>query len=111
MRGASIFAVTMAAMVAASEFTAGYSITGRGTLSCEAWTAARRYPKALDTVMNEQWVVGFLSGIGFMALGELDPLHNVDAGFVYAWVDSYCRNHPSEKIVDAVGTLIQEHPR
>ena len=31
---------------------------------------------------------GILSGIGFMALGELDPLHGVDDQFVYDWVDT-----------------------
>jgi hypothetical protein len=61
--------------------------------------------------LNEQWVVGFLSGIGFMALGELDPLRGVDGQFVYDWVDGYCRNNPSETIADAAGRFIQQHPR
>jgi hypothetical protein len=61
--------------------------------------------------MQQQWVVGFLSGIGSMVLGELDPLHGVDAVAVYGWVDRYCHDHPTETIETAARVFIQEHPR
>jgi hypothetical protein len=61
--------------------------------------------------MQQQWVVGFLSGIGSMVLGELDPLHGVDATAVYVWVDKYCHDHPTETIEAAARVFIQEHPR
>ena len=111
MKRVLLFAATMAVLVVVADSSAGYSLSGRGALTCESWTAARRNPNGLDASLNEQWVVGFLSGIGFMALGELDPLHGVDDQFVYDWVDAYCRNNPSEKIADAASRLIQQHPR
>jgi hypothetical protein len=111
MRRVSLFAATIAVLVVVADSSAGYSLRGRGALTCESWTAARRNPNRLDAGLNEQWVVGFLSGIGFMALGELDPLHGVDDRFIYDWVDAYCRNNPSETIADAASRLIQQHPR
>jgi hypothetical protein len=46
-----------------------------------------------------------------MVLGELDPLHGLDAGAVYGWVDRYCGDHPAETIETAARVFIQEHPR
>ena len=111
MRRVSLIAAMVTVSVVITDSSAGYSLSGRGVLTCEAWTAARRDPNRPDAGLNEQWVVGFLSGIGFMALGELDPLHGADDQFVYDWVDAYCRNNPSEKIADAASRLIQQHPR
>ena len=65
----------------------------------------------IDAAMQEQWLLGFLSGIGFMALGELDPLHGVPSEAVSGWVDTYCRGHPSETLETAARAFIQEHPR
>lgn len=94
-----------------SRSAASYSSIGRGTTSCEAWATARLSPDAPETAMQQQWVVGFLSGIGSMVLGELDPLHGVDAIAVYGWVDRYCHDHPADTIEAAARVFIQEHPR
>jgi hypothetical protein len=111
MRRAPLLAALLAATLVLSGHAAGYALLGSGTASCEAWATARRAPHGLDAAMNEQWVVGFLSGIGFMVLGELDPLHGLDAEAVYNWVDTYCRAHPQEKIEGAARVFIQQHPR
>jgi hypothetical protein len=111
MRRVELFAATVATLVVVADSSVGYSLNGRGALTCESWTAARRNSSRPEAGLNEQWVVGFLSGIGFMALGELDPLRGVDGQFVYDWVDGYCRNNPAETIADAAGRFIQQHPR
>jgi hypothetical protein len=89
----------------------GYTMLGSGGASCETWTATRRTPPGRDAAMQQQWLLGFLSGIGSMVLGELDPLRGLDADAVYAWLDGYCRNHPAESIEAAARVFIQEHPR
>ena len=90
-----------------SSGAAGYSVRGNGTATCAAWTQA-----SSDTrTASEQWVLGFLSGIGFMALGELDPLRGLEAKAVAAWVDDYCRAHPEATLESAAGVFIREHPR
>lgn len=111
MRAAAFLMTLIAGTFAVSESVAGYTSIGSGATSCEAWAAMRRSPNAPETAMQQQWVVGFLSGIGSMVLGELDPLHGVDATAVYGWVDRYCHDHPTETIEAAARVFIQEHPR
>ena len=103
-------ALTVATLTA-SDHAMGYALIGNGTLTCGAWSQARRDPQGPATRMSEQWVVGFLSGIGSMVLGELDPLHGLQAEGVYDWMDNYCSAHPSETIEAAARVFIQEHPR
>ncbi len=110
-------AALLAALIAAATsmllpgHAAGYAMLGIGGSSCETWTATRRVPLGPDAAMEQQWVVGFLSGIGSMVLGELDPLRGLDADAVYAWLDGYCRNHPAETVEAGARVFIQEHPR
>jgi hypothetical protein len=107
----SLSAALISGMLMLPDHAAAYAVIGNGTMTCEAWTTARRDPHGSGGLMNEQWVVGFLSGIGSMVLGELDPLHGLDADAVYHWMDDYCRSHPLEKIEAAARVFIQEHPR
>jgi hypothetical protein len=111
MRAAAFLMALVVGTFAASGIAAAYTSIGSGATSCEAWAAARLSPNSPDTAMQQQWIVGFLSGIGFMVLGELDPLHGLDAKAVYGWVDRYCHDHPSETIELAARVFIQEHPR
>jgi hypothetical protein len=104
-------AALMVAILAVADHASGYTLIGNGALSCQAWMDARRDPHGLETRMSEQWVVGFLSGIGSMVLGELDPLHGLQADAVYRWMDNYCGAHPSQTIEAAARVFIQEHPR
>ena len=100
-----------AGIFAASGIAAAYTSIGSGATSCEAWAATRLSPNAPAAAMQQQWVAGFLSGIGSMVLGELDPLHGLDAATVYGWVDKYCHDHPTETLEAAARVFIQEHPR
>jgi hypothetical protein len=111
MRKASMFAASLAGALLLSDGAAGYTILGSGTASCEAWTAARRTPHGPETTAQEQWVLGYLSGIGFMVLGELDPLRGMQADALHGWVDTYCRTNPQAKIEAAAIAFMQEHPR
>lgn len=111
MRAAAFLLALIPGAFAVSGTAAAYTSIGSGATSCEAWAATRLSPNAPATAMQQQWVVGFLSGIGSMVLGELDPLHGVDAVAVYGWVDGYCHDHPTETIEAAARVFIQEHPR
>lgn len=90
---------------------ASYMLIGQGNQSCGTWTAARRERNALG---HEQWVVGFLSGVGYMGLtgGGLpyNPLRGVDADAVWAWIDNYCSARPLDRIKDAAVAFMFEHP-
>jgi hypothetical protein len=49
--------------------------------------------------MIEQWIFWFLSGVGYQ--GSANPLNEVDAAAVLAWIDAYCSTHPLEMIIAA----------
>jgi len=87
---------------------------GIGTSSCGAWTADRRYPDSAPAVTDEQWILGFLSGVGYLGSGlsrNIDPLATVDAEAVWAWIDNYCHANPLAHITDAAGAFFAAHPR
>ena len=88
-----------------------YAVMGLGLNSCDTWTSARLTPQATLAFAEGQWVLAFLSGVGFMG-GDTgnNPLNGVDAQGVWAWIDDYCRVHPSEKIAQAAAAFIRAHP-
>ena len=48
-----------------------FSLMGQGSLVCGTWTAWRRDGLSLGP---QQWVLGFLSGIGLMGEADVNPL-------------------------------------
>jgi hypothetical protein len=56
------------------------------------------------------WLLGFLSGIGYVNRDGDDPLDGVDAEGVWAWIDNYCRSYPIQKIGDAAAAFYRAHP-
>jgi hypothetical protein len=88
----------------------GYHLLGIGTLSCGSWTAARAQPKSTQAYMDTQWVLGFLSDVGYMGPG-LDPLNGTDAEGVFAWLDNYCHAHPLDLIHVAADAFVSAHPK
>jgi hypothetical protein len=88
-----------------------YTAIGAGNSSCGAWTMERRPPYD-GAALNTQWVVGFLSGVGFMGKSEgVDPLRGVvDPNAVVAWIDNWCSSHPLNSIAEAAAAFRYEHP-
>jgi hypothetical protein len=57
------------------------------------------------------WVLGFLTGVGFASSSGMDPLNGLDGGApVLAWMDNYCQVHPLERIHDAAIAFTKAHP-
>jgi hypothetical protein len=78
---------------------------GAGLASCGTWTADHRLG---DVVADEQWVVGFLSGMGYSAVA--DPLGGTDFAGVIAWIGNYCAANPLDSILKAAGAFARAHP-
>ena len=78
-------------------------LIGAGMSSCEIWTADRT-ARNVDAVQDEQWVVGYLSGVAIWT-PDLNPMKGVNAQAVWAWMDNYCREHPLVAIKDAASAL------
>lgn len=87
-----------------------YVMIGAGVDSCGTWTADRRSPNSAAALQDGQWVLGFLSGIGYEGRDDVDPLQGLDAQAVWAWTDNYCRAEPLLNISDAAKAFYKAHP-
>jgi hypothetical protein len=95
-----------------------YTLIGGGASSCGTWVANRRQSalsgrvtQASQAELEETaWVVGFLSGVGFIGWGGDDPLDGMDGGGVWAWIDNYCAANPIKDIRDAAEAFYHAHP-
>lgn len=99
--------VLVLAAVATSMATSpsfGYRLLGPDRMSCGSWLAERR-----NNIALEAWVLGFLSGIGY--IGPDDPLRGLDRNAVSYWIDNYCRANPMANIDDAAAAFSLAHPR
>jgi hypothetical protein len=86
-----------------------YQGIGAGNSPCKTWTALRQEGHA---VIGEQWVLGFLSGVGYAsAQTGVDPLKGVEAQDVFAWVDKDCQSHPLGRLAESVESFTVSHPR
>lgn len=98
----------IAIMLMAGPADAQFQLIGSGLTSCGGWTAARRDRQAGG---YEQWIVGFLSGIGYQGdIEGANPLNGLDAYAVWAWTDNYCAAHPLETIFEAATAFSRAHP-
>jgi hypothetical protein len=100
--------LTVALMTGSAEAAEGPIFNGLGVLSCGTWTDARRDRQAFG---YEQWVLGFLSGIGYTGWMNYNPLNGLDANAVLAWIDNFCQAHPLDRISTAASLFVFEHPR
>jgi hypothetical protein len=113
----ALIVLTVLFAMGATEADAYQSI-GAGGYSCGSWSAHRREyspggrPTAGTQASMEgmSWVVGFLSGIGFIGQNGANPLNGVDANGVWAWIDNYCTSHPIESIAQAAAAFYFAHP-
>lgn len=103
----------LAALAAQGGMSQAYTIKGGGAASCGAWTEARRLRAIAgqgEHFLYESWVLGFLSGIGFVGEDNDDPLHGLDYQGVLAWIDNYCQAHPIDNVSHAAIAFYREHP-
>jgi hypothetical protein len=105
-----VLALTASLLISSAEAAqpGSYNMLGVGTISCGAWTASRREGRAS---LSEQWILGFLSGVGYEAGGGDNPLNGVDADAVWAWMDNYCRANPLDRVAKAAAAFDAAHPR
>jgi hypothetical protein len=82
-------------------------LIGLGVISCGKWTSSRR---SHDDFAPKQWMLGFLSGIGFVHSNGDDPLDNMDGEGVLAWIDNFCQTHPITPLDEAAAAFYFEHP-
>jgi hypothetical protein len=103
----AILAVALASSSAKAE-PGLIDIIGAGVSSCGKWTADQSQE---TPIADDQWILGFLSGVAFMGSGpETNPLNGLDAQAVWAWIDNYCQAHPLDSIATAGIAFFHAHP-
>ena len=111
----SILAVALLISSAAEAAQPGkYNLLGTGTVSCGSWTAWRQHDERgvrVEALLAEQWVLGFLSGIGYARAfyGE-NPLNGLDADAVWTWMDNHCRANPLDDLAASTAAFAAIHP-
>nr|WP_294509525.1 hypothetical protein [uncultured Rhodopila sp.] len=110
MKSCLVFLTMALVSVAAAPRALAYHEVGAGIDTCATWTSDRQSPAGPPALQDEQWVLGFLTGIGFAGSVADDPLNGVDAAGVWGWIDSYCKQRPEEKLVTAARAFFRSHP-
>lgn len=109
---AAIFLLLMNALLNAHTAVAGtYQVIGAGAQSCGTWISDRSNPSSVAANLDESWVLGFLSGVGFEGGADINPLEGMDDNGVAGWVDNYCRQNPIVNIATASAAFFAAHPR
>ena len=112
VKRAAALAVIVTAQSISLAMAQTYTAIGPGNDSCGTWMADRRTPHTQAALQDMQWVLGFLSGVGFIGKQDgIDPLNGLDAQAVWAWIDNYCRDHPLSLIASAAAAFKNAHPR
>jgi hypothetical protein len=104
-----LFACLIVAAALMTGSAHAYTIIGMGQYSCGTWIKDRR-GQQMTAYLYQQWIVGFLSGVGYAGPPGIDPLKGTDSNGVWAWIDNYCQAHPLDNIAEAGSAFVIAHP-
>jgi len=85
----------------------GFTVLGIGAHSCGSWVSDRK-ANGWAAVVDEAWVVGFLSAYNQFGPAPDDIAAGTDVAGATGWIDNYCTQHPLETISLATQALINE---
>jgi hypothetical protein len=112
MRRALLALVTLALIEATgaqahSAGGGGFTVLGIGNKSCGSWVSDSKSKNGADLV-NEAWVLGFLSAYNEFGPEPDDVTAQTDVNGVAGWIDNYCTGHPLDTVSLATQALINE---
>ena len=81
-----------------------YHSYGDGPLSCGSWVSDRHIESHFS---EEQWVLGYISAVGYYDVFELKYTPEAHKGFDL-YIDTYCQQHPLDTIEDATDHLVED---
>jgi hypothetical protein len=93
-------------ILTSAEALAAPRMIGLGNQTCATWTA--QPPVEGVGLLYQQWVLGFLSGVSY-ADPPNDPLSNIDPGDITLWLNKYCQDNSTVRLVDAAIAFIRAH--
>lgn len=98
--------IAISVVLMTNEVSAKYAL-GPGGVSCEAWLEARR-SRGAEALQLQSWVLGYVSGVNAGQSDDADFLVKLDALAIFAWLDSYCPQHPLDKLISASNMQIDD---
>ena len=81
-----------------------YHSYGNGSVSCGSWVADRNTRSHFS---EEQWVLGYVSAVGYYDVFELKHTNEAHVGF-NLYIDNYCHQHPLSDIEEATQHLVED---
>ena len=100
-----IVTLLLVASMSAAQAQPRYVIEPKSNgLSCSTWTITSK--QSYESQVYSKWVFGFISGIN-LENPSGDFLQGRDADGLIAWIDSYCRSNPLNRITHAVVELVK----
>lgn len=74
--------------------------------SCGTWSAIQK-DGGIPQFQIRAWTQGYLSSAALRQTGA-DPLANLDAPGIFAWLDQYCAAHPTAEFSAALDAFLAE---
>jgi hypothetical protein len=109
LRGLATGAVVLSWLTLAGQTTSAgdeekYVILGHGVSSCATFRSDVK-----DGHKNSYiaWLLGYLTANNEARKGASNILAHTDAKGAFAWIEEYCRSHPTEEYFEAVRALIR----
>jgi len=89
---------------------AGFHVLGAGVDSCGSYLNYRQIPDAEAVTMSTlAWFEGYLTAYNkYLAKGGDVLAGKFDLSSLQDWLDNYCRAHPSDDIVTATKSFLDE---
>jgi hypothetical protein len=96
-----LMAATVTTVAVGARQKGTYTNYGTGVSSCGRWIV-----ETGDVhFMNVNWVLGFLSGVGYAATRDL---RETDSAGIDKWITKYCEEHPLDTVATAAQALVRE---
>lgn len=106
LRGATLVVVGLATFNATAQEPI---VFGAGNSSCGAWSEAHKGSTTIQTVTQEAWVGGFLTGFDVWSYKVIPGIFGgIDSPGLFAWITNYCQSHPLGSLAEATAALVTE---
>ncbi len=95
----------MSSNARAADADGAYVSFGVGNSSCSGWATARKADD-VRTVQYKEWLLGYLSAYNNWVHKGQNVAAGKDNAGLLAWIDTYCREHGADPLVQAVESLM-----
>lgn len=89
----------------AADASGTYTTFGTGNITCERWLEDRKKDDA-PKWQRQEWLLGYLSAYNNWVHRGQNVAEGRDDKSLFAWIDTYCREHTGDLLATATENLI-----